>query len=196
MNIERLRDSAERISGHFGGQSVTLSRPGVGLFETVSGDAATLTCGTASATDTILPLASAQSLSGRVSAGVSLAIAGHSGAYVIQGNATPSGASLTVTISPGLEFDVNGEAVTLTARQLTFYGGQINLNAYSVPAGWTVGAKDEVWSLVPSNTDDGQEPRDGDRMTSPIAGKIRKVGGRERVEYVVLVTPNESAEAV
>ncbi len=194
--VERFRDSAVRNNRHFGATDVTLERGAVSLFESVSGAAASLSASIASAAATSLPLTSAESLRGRLSPGVTLAIAGHSLIYTVQALAEPSGTTITVTIDPGLEFDVNGEAVTASPRSLSFIGGQVKLAGNKIPAGWTVGAEDEIWALVPPNTSAGAEPRKGDRMIAPYDAVISApVNGRERIEYLVLVTPMAIEEA-
>ena len=196
MSYRRFRASAERIRRHHGGQTVTVSRGAVGLFESVSGAAPTLAAGSAAKDATSLPLSSALALSGKIDPGVMLFVAGHSAAYTAQAAAEPSGGSVTVSISPGLESAVDGEAVTLAPRTLSFFGGPVQLKQSQVPAGWSVGAHDETWALVPPDTDAGKEPRKGDRMTSPISAVIAEApAGRERVEYLVPLTGMASEEA-
>lgn len=195
MSAERFRKSAERINRHHGGQSVTLSRGSISLIETVSGAVPALTCGVAAEDATSLPLASAVALDGNLPPGATLAVAGHSTAYTVQAFAEPSGSAITASVDPGLEAAVNGEAVTLSAKTFSLYGGKIELRGEDIPAGWTVGAKDEIWSLVPPSTAVGSEPRDGDLMTAPYAARVGDVGGREGVEYIVRMMPQASEEA-
>lgn len=195
-SLTRFRDSAERINRHHGLTDVTLERGAVSLFESISGSVASLTCSSALADEIELPMSSTEALRGRISPGVGLSIAGHAITYVVQSLSEPAGSTITVTLDVGLEFDVGGESVTLSPRSLSFIGGQVNLAAGKIPADWTVGAEDEIWALVPPNTNAGAEPRTGDRMTAPYDAVIGDVGGRERVEYLVQVTPMAVEEAV
>lgn len=195
MSKERFRRSALRLARHHGAVAVTLTRGSVALSEAISGEPATLTCGVASEDDVSLPMTSAVSLTARLDPGVAVAITGHSLSYVVQAKATPVAGAITVTIAPGLEAAVSGEAITLTPRSLSFQGGQVNLKASDLPAGWSLGAGQEVWALVPPSTTAGQEPRPSDIMTSPIQATVAEVSGREGVEYLVLMAPIASEEA-
>lgn len=196
MSLDRFRESALRLAQHHGAQTVTVERGAVALYESISSDPATLTAGVASALDTSLTMISAANLDGRLEAGTVIDIAGHALSYVVQSRAEPAAGLITVSILPGLEFDTNGEAITLSPKTITFTGGPIELLNVNLPAGWLLAAEDEIWALVPGDTTTGNEPREGDRIVSTPTGRVSKVGGRSGVEYIVLVSPYDKLEAV
>ncbi len=194
MSVEEaFRSSAAAINEHFGGQPVILSRS-LSIFEGISGNPPILVARTASAGSSTLTLFSLEDLAGHIDPGTTVTIPGHSLIYTVQ-SSTVVVDDFVLTILPFLEFNVGGETVALTARQLSFTGRQSQLGDGGLPAGWKIAAQDETWILVPPTTNAGSEPREGDLMSSPISARVREVSGRAGVRYLCLMSRVARQEA-